>query len=274
MDNETVTQIIEVVTGYGLNIVGGIVILTIGWMVAGWAKRTVRNALSRSERIDQMLAGFFASLVKYIILIVTVLAVLNRFGVQTASLIAVLGAAGLAIGLALQGTLSSLAAGVMIIIFRPFSVGQFVEIAGHSGTVKGLNLFTTELATPDNVQIVIPNSSVWGSSVVNYSHHTTRRVDMVLGVGYDDDIGQAIETVNKVLAAESRLLSDPEALVVVGELADSSVNLTIRVWVKSGDYWAVKFDLTRALKEAVDAAGLSIPFPQRDVHLHQVAAAD
>ncbi len=274
MDNETVMQIVDLVTGYGLSIVGGIVILIIGWVVSGWAKRATRNALSRSDRIDQMLAGFFASLVKYLVLIVTVLAVLNRFGVQTASLIAVLGAAGLAVGLALQGTLSSLAAGVMIIIFRPFNVGQFVEIAGHSGTVKEVNLFTTELATPDNVQIVIPNNSVWGSSVVNYSFHATRRVDLVLGVGYDDDIGQAIETVNKVLAAESRMLKDPEPLVVVGELADSSVNLTIRVWVKSDDYWPVKFDLTKALKEALDAAGLSIPFPQRDVHLHQMATAD
>ena len=272
MDNETVTQIIEVVTGYGLNIVGGIVILIIGWMIAGWAKRAVAKTLARSERVDQMLAGFFSSIVKYLILIVTVLAVLNRFGVQTASLIAVLGAAGLAIGLALQGTLSSLAAGVMIIIFRPFRVGQFVEVAGHSGTVKGLNLFTTELATPDNVQIVIPNSAVWGSSVVNYSHHATRRVDMTLGIGYGDDIGRAMETVNTVLAADSRLLGDPEPLVVVGELADSSVNLTIRVWANSADYWAVKFDLTKAFKEALDGASISIPFPQRDVHVHQLAA--
>ncbi len=274
MDNETMTQMVDVVSGYGLNIVGGIIILIIGWMVAGWAKRATRNALSRSDRIDQMLAGFFASMVKYIVLIVTVLAVLNRFGVQTASLIAVLGAAGLAIGLALQGTLSSLAAGVMIIIFRPFNVGQFVEIAGHSGTVKEVNLFTTELATPDNVQIVIPNNAVWGSSVVNYSFHATRRVDLVLGIAYDDDISKAIDTVNKVLDAESRLLKDPERQVVIGELADSSVNIVIRVWVNSADYWGVKFDLTRGLKEAADAAGLSIPFPQRDIHMYQAAAAE
>lgn len=272
MENETATQIVEVITGYGLNIVGGIIILVIGWLIAGWGKRTTRKALTRSDRIDPMLAGFFASMVKYIILIVTVLAVLNRFGVQTASLIAVVGAAGLAIGLALQGTLSSLAAGVMIIIFRPFNVGHFVEIAGHSGTVKEVNLFTTELATPDNVQIVIPNSSVWGSSVVNYSFHATRRVDLVLGIAYDDDIGKGLETVNKVLDAESRILKDPDRQVVIGELADSSVNIIIRVWVNSADYWPVKFDLTRALKEAADAAGLSIPFPQRDVHMYQAAA--
>ena len=271
MDNETVNQVISIVNTYGLNIIGGLVILIVGWIASGWARRATLRALSRSERIDQMLAGFFASLVKYVVLIVTGLAVLSRFGVQTASLIAVLGAAGLAIGLALQGTLSSLAAGVMIIIFRPFKVGHFVEVAGHAGTVKAVTLFTTELATPDNVQIVIPNNAVWGSSVVNYSFHATRRVDLVFGVGYDDDLNTAVDTVNKVLAGESRLLKDLEPLVVVGELADSSVNLTIRVWVNSGDYWGVKFDLTRALKEAADAAGLSIPFPQRDVHLYQAA---
>ncbi|MCP5365677.1 MAG: mechanosensitive ion channel [Hyphomicrobiales bacterium] len=261
---------IDVVSAYGLSVIGGIVLLVVGWIVAGAASRTTRRALSRTESVDETLRGFFASLVRYVVLAVVVIGVLNQFGVQTASLIAVLGAAGLAIGLAMQGTLSNVAAGIMLLIFRPFKVGQYVQVAGHGGTVRELSLFTTELATPDNVQIIIPNASVWGASVVNYSHHETRRVDFTLGIAYGDDIEQAMSVVKQQIDADPRPLADPEPQIVVGELADSSVNLIVRIWVNSCDYWPLKFDLTRRFKESFDAAGITIPFPQREVHLvHQ-----
>ncbi|MCP5363850.1 MAG: mechanosensitive ion channel [Hyphomicrobiales bacterium] len=258
---------INVVSAYGLSVIGGIILLIVGWMVAGAASRTTRRALSRTSSVDETLRGFFASLVRYVVLAVVVIGVLNQFGVQTASLIAVLGAAGLAIGLAMQGTLSNVAAGIMLLIFRPFKVGQYVQVAGHGGTVRELSLFTTELATPDNVQIIIPNASVWGASVVNYSHHETRRVDFTLGIAYGDDIEQAMSVVKQQIDADPRPLADPEPQIVVGELADSSVNLIVRIWVNSSDYWPLKFDLTRRFKESFDAAGITIPFPQREVHV-------
>jgi small conductance mechanosensitive channel len=225
--------------------------------------------LGRSERVDETLRKFFGNLVRYTVLVFTVLAVLDQFGVQTASLLAVFGAGALAIGLALQGTLSNVAAGVMLLIFRPFKIGDYIETAGHAGTVKALSLFVTELATPNNVQVLIPNGQVWGSSVVNYSHHATRRVDIVMSIAYDDDIGAAMDTCRRVIGEEPRIHADPEPFIGVGELADSSVNLFVRLWCDAGDYWPVKFDMTRKLKERFDTDGLTIPFPQRDLHLIQ-----
>ena len=274
MGQDNVNAAVEVITTYGLDVIGGIIILVVGWIAAGWIARAMRNALGKTDRVDETLRGFFSGLVRYAVLAVVIIAVLNRFGVETTSLIAVIGAASLAIGLALQGTLSNVAAGVMLLVFRPFRVGQYVEVAGHAGTVKELALFTTELATPDNVQIIIPNASVWGASVVNYSHHTTRRLDITLGIAYGDDIDHAFATVRKVLDAEDRMLGDPEPQIVVGELGDSSVNLYVRIWLEAADYWPAKFDLTKAFKEALDAAGISIPFPQRDVHLFDAKAAE
>ncbi len=268
---DTTDQVMALVTEYGLNIVGAIVILIIGWIVAKWVHSMVKKALSRSSKIDAMLRGFFASLAKYVVLIFTGLMVLSQFGVQTASLIAVLGAAGLAIGLALQGTLSNVAAGVMLLIFRPFKIGDYVEVAGHAGTVKEVSLFITELSTPDNVQIIVPNSQAWGSSVVNYSFHETRRVDLVLGIAYEDNIGAAVAAIEATIGGDERVLKDPEPMVAVSELADSSVNLVIRVWCNAGDYWPLKFDLTRALKEKMDSESISIPYPQSTVHMVQQA---
>jgi len=258
---------IDVISAYGLSVIGGIILLIVGWMVAGVASRATRRALSRTSSVDDTLRGFFSSLVRYIVLAVVVIGVLIQFGVLTASLIAVLGAAGLAIGLAMQGTLSNVAAGIMLLIFRPFKVGQYVQVAGHGGTVRELSLFTTELATPDNVQIIIPNASVWGASVVNYSHHETRRVDFTLGIAYGDDIETAMTVVKQQIDSDPRALADPEPQIVVGELADSSVNLIVRIWANSPDYWPLKFDLTRRFKESFDAAGITIPFPQREVHM-------
>ena len=264
---EAFTEVMTLLTTYGLDVVGALAMLVVGWFLAGWARRAVNQGLSNFESFDVTLRTFFASLAKYLVIIVTIVAVLNQFGVETTSLIAVLGAAGLAIGLALQGTLSNVAAGVMLLIFRPFKVGDFIEAGGVSGTVKGITLFVTELATPDNVQIIAPNAQLWGTAVKNYSFHATRRVDFLLGIAYEDEIEKAIAAVNDVIAGDSRALKDPEPLVVVSELADSSVNLTIRIWVNAGDFWPLKFDLTRAFKERLDAEGISIPYPQRTVHV-------
>lgn len=268
-DAETLQHIVSILTEYGLNVIGALVILLIGWSLAKWAESRTRKALNKSPRIERTLTGFLSSLVRYLVLIFTVIAVLNQFGVQTASLIAVLGVAGLAIGLAMQGTLSNIAAGVMLLVFRPFKLGDYVEVSGQSGTVQSLNLFVTELATPDNKQIIIPNSNIWGQSVVNYSFHSTRRLDLEIGIGYGDDIDGAIKIISEILDAEERVRKDPEPMIAVGNLGASSVDLTIRVWVDAADYWTLKFDLTKRLKQAFDARGIGIPFPQMDVHLHR-----
>lgn len=252
---------------YGLAVLAGIVLLVVGYLLAAWVSRFVRARLSKRENFDQTLTGFIAGLVKYAILAITVIVVLQQFGVQTASLIALLGVAGLAIGLALQGTLSNFAAGVMLLIFRPFKVGQFVDISGTMGTVKEVQLFATELATPDNIQIIVPNGKVWGSIIKNFSFHKTRRVDFTLGIGYEDDINKAFKTIARVVSSDKRTHKNPEPQIVVSDLGDSSVDLIVRVWCDAGDYWPLKFDLTKAFKEAFDKAGISIPFPQSEVHM-------
>jgi small conductance mechanosensitive channel len=265
--NEYIDIITALLTTYGLSVVGGIVMLVAGWLIAGWARRAVNRGLGRVERIDATLRSFLSSATRYLILIFTVLAVLSQFGVQTASLIAIFGAASLAIGLALQGTLSNLAAGVMLLLFRPFRVGDYVEAGGHAGTVKSIDLFVTEFATPDNVCILVPNGSIWGGAVVNYSHHPTRRVDLLIGIDYGDNIDKAFETIREVIQADERVHAEPAPMLAVGALADSSVNIIVRVWCDAGNYWPLKFDLTKGVKEALDKAGISIPFPQRTVHV-------
>ena len=255
-----------VLTTYGLSVVGAIVTLIIGVWFAGYASRLTGKALEKSSRVDDTLSKFFVSFVRYLILAVVVVAVLNQFGVETASLVAVLATAGLAIGLALQGTLTNVASGIMLLLFRPFKVGDYVEAGGHAGTVKELNLFFTVMATPDNVQITVPNGQVWGSAVRNYSTNPTRRVDIVAGISYDTDIDKAMAVVHETISANARVKSDPEPFVAVTEMADSSVNFTIRVWVDNADLWPVKFDLTKAIKQAFDANGIDIPFPTRTVH--------
>ena len=273
---EQITAVVQratdLLTTYGLSVVGAIVILIVGWVLAGWISGAVRRAADRSEKFDKTLGRFLSDLVRWGILAFTIIAVLARFGVQTASLIAVFGAVGLAIGFALQGTLSNIASGVMLLAFRPFKVDDFIDAGGVSGTVKNINLFVTELATPDNVKIVVPNKELWDKALHNYSVYPTRRMDLAVGIGYGDSIEKAAGVLKQVMAAESRILADPAAEVMVTELGDSAVVLTCRLWVDRGDYWAVKFDVTRAMKEALDAAGISIPFPQRDVHLFQETA--
>jgi len=263
MDIEIIKNFAEV---YGVNIITGMLILIIGFWLSNRVRSFVWHLGLKYESLDDTLFKFLASLARYAIITLTLVLVLTRLGVETTSLIAVIGAAGLAIGLALQGTLSNLAAGVMLMGFRPFRIGEFIEVAGQSGTVAGVNLFTTELTTPDNVQIIIPNAAVWGSSIVNYSAHDTRRCDMTFGVGYGVNLADAEKIIRDQISADARALSEPAApLVVVGNLGDSSVDFTVRVWCKASDYWGMKFDLTRGIKEAFDNNGIDIPFPTRTI---------
>jgi small conductance mechanosensitive channel len=251
---------------YGIKIVGAIVILIIGRIAASLARRIVRKALSR-KKTDETLVSFISILVYALVMVFIVLATLATLGVQTASFVAVLGAAAFAIGFALQGSLSNFAAGVMIIVFRPYKVGDFIESAGVAGTVREVRLFNTIIDTPDNIKIMVPNSKIYGDVIRNLSSYDTRRVDLVVGIGYSSSIGKAHEVAMSVLKSDPRVLSDPEPQIAVAELADSSVNLVIRPWVKKEDYWGVKFDVTRRIKEAFDENDIEIPFPQHVVHM-------
>lgn len=269
---DLVQTIVTVVSTWGLQVLGALAVLIVGRVIAGSLRRLTRRSLERAE-LDPVLVPFFANGVYYLTLAAVVIAVLSLFGIETTSLIAVLGAAGLAVGLALQGTLSNFASGVMLLIFRPFKVGDYVEVAGTAGSVQEIGIFSSMLHTPDNVKITIPNSAVYGQMIKNYSANDTRRNDLVIGISYGDDIARAIETIRQILAADSRVLDDPESIVAVADLADSSVNLVVRPWCAGGDYWPLRFDLTRKIKEELEAAGCSIPYPQRDVHLHQEGPA-
>jgi small conductance mechanosensitive channel len=267
INEDFVGTVVELTATWGLKVVGAVALFILGRVLCGALRRATRRALDRSS-IDESLTPFLSSLVYYLALAVVVIAVLNLFGIQTASVIAVLGAASLAVGLAMQGTLSNFSAGVMLLVFRPFKPGDYVEVAGTAGSVQEIGIFSTVLHTPDNVKITIPNSSIYGDTVKNYSANDTRRNDLAVGISYDDDIARAIETIRKVLSSDSRVLADPEPVVAVGELGDSSVNLLVRPWCAGGDYWPLRFDLTRQLKEELEAASCSIPYPQRDVHVH------
>jgi small conductance mechanosensitive channel len=260
------------VTTYGLSVIGAVVILVIGFAAAGWVRGSVDKGLSRFKKVDETLRSFFSSLAYYAVIVFTIIAVLSQFGVETTSFIAVLGAAGLAIGLALQGTLSNVAAGVMLLLFRPFRVGDYVEAGGLAGTVKGVSLFITELATPDNVQIIAPNAQLWGSAIKNYSFHPTRRVDIVLGIAYEDEIDKALAAIVDEASKDSRVNADPAPMAAVTDLGDSSVNFVVRVWCNAADYWELKFDLTKNLKNRMDAENITIPYPQRTVHMAATAA--
>jgi small conductance mechanosensitive channel len=272
--DQSIQDILQMVYGvlatYGINVVGALVIIVVGFMVAGWARRALERALeralSRSGKMDATLVRFFGSLVRYAIIAFVIIAALQQFGVEATSLVAVFGAAGLAIGLALQGTLSNVAAGVMLLMFRPFKIGDFVDIGGKTGTVKEVGLFTTELATGDNVKIIMPNGQIWGQAIANFSANPTRRVDLMMGIDYGDNIDTAMATINRVIGEETRALTDQDSTVAVAELADSSVNIVVRVWVNAADYWGVRWDLTKKLKEQLEADGISIPFPQQTVH--------
>ncbi|NGP88673.1 mechanosensitive ion channel family protein [Fodinibius halophilus] len=254
---------------YGLKVAGAILILVVGWTVAGWFSKKVRRHCESSQTIDDTLTPLLAKLTKILGLTVVVIFVLNMVGIQTASLVAVLGAAGLAAGLAWQGTLSDVAAGVMLLVMRPFNVGDSVDIAGTSGTVEEIGLVITKINTFDNVAVVLPNSNVWGNNIKNMSVNEKRRLDLVIGFGYDDDIDHAMETINEILEKEDRVLADPEPQVAVSELGGSSVNLIVRPWAKKEDFWSLKYDLTKRIKEQFDEEGINFPYPSKDVYLHK-----
>jgi len=263
-------ETIEFLMGLGIQALAAIAILIGGWLIAAAAQRAVRRRAERSAALDATLAIVIGKVTRVLILAVSVIAVLNQFGVQTASLIALLGAAGLAIGLALQGTLSNVAAGIMLLILRPIRVGDFVDIGSTLGTVDEIGLFVTSMHTPDNIAMVIPNSQIWGTTIKNFTQNDTRRVDMVFGISYSDDMDKATHIISSLIAADERFLKEPEPLVAVAELADSAVNIYARPWVNRGDFLSAKLDLTKKVKEHFDAEGISIPFPQRDVHMFHV----
>lgn len=254
---------------YGLKVVIAAVIFFVGKFVAAWLRRLVANLMKKKD-MDVAIQQFVSATVYYALLAFVCIAALGQLGVHTASLVAVVGAAGLAVGLALQGSLANFAAGVLILIFRPFRVGDYVEVAGVGGTVAKILVFTTELNTPDNKRIVIPNGQVMSGTITNYSTHDTRRVDLVIGISYGDDIDKAKAVLRDVVEADTRVLADPAPNIAVTQLADSSVNFIVRPWVATGDYWGVYWDLTEAIKKRLDQEQISIPFPQRDVHLYQV----
>ena len=245
-----------------------IVIFVVGRFIAKAIAKGIRK-LMQAQEVDKILETFVSNLAYWSMMIFVIIAAITQLGIATTSLIAIMGAAGLAIGLALQGSLSNFAAGVLIVMFRPYRVGDFVEAAGIAGVVVQVQILTTVLKTGDNKQIVVPNAQIMGSIITNYSANDTRRVDMVVGVSYEDDIDKVRATIKELIAADDRILSDPECLIAVAELADSSVNFNVRPWVKSADYWGVKFDLTEAIKKRFDKEGISFPFPQQDVHLYQ-----
>jgi len=254
----------------GMQALAAIAILVVGWLIAATGERSVRKRAARSQTMDATLAIVLAKITRALILAVTLIAVLNQFGVQTTSLIALLGAAGLAIGLALQGALSNVAAGIMLLMLRPFRVGDVVEFGSTLGTVDEIGLFVTSMHRPDNIAMIVPNSQVWGNTIMNYGRNDTRRVDMIFGISYSDDMDKAVGIISTLIDADQRFLKEPEPLVAVAELADSSVNIFARPWVNRQDFFAAKLDLTRKVKERFDSEGISIPFPQQDVHLHQV----
>jgi small conductance mechanosensitive channel len=257
----------DLLLSYGLDVLGAVILLIAGWIVAGFVKRRLRHVFLQSGRIDETLAPFLANAVRYAVLAVVLVLVLGQFGVQTASIIAVLGAAGLAIGLALQGTLQNVAAGLMLLFLRPFKVGDYVEAGGGAGTVDEITLFVTEMRTFDGVYLSVPNADIWNSAIKNYSRLPTRRLDVLVGVAYDDDIDRAMEVLEGLLTGDERVLKDPAPQVMVMELADSSVNLNMRCWATTGDYWGLLWDLNKRAKDRLEAAGLTIPFPQHDVRL-------
>lgn len=254
---------------WGMRLISALVIIIVGYSIGNWAKNRIRGI----KRLDATLTTFFGGFVKYVIVAISLITVLGQFGVQTASLLAVLGAAGLAIGLAMQGTLSNVAAGAMMLVLRPFNVGDYIQVGGANGiggTVKTLGLFGTELATPDNVYIFVPNGQIWGADIWNYSRNPLRRQDINVGISYDDDINKAFQIINGLLADEARVVKnvdDKPAEVMASAMSDFSIDLIVRFWCTKEDYWNLKWSLTKQIKEALDAGGITIPFPTRTIQM-------
>lgn len=266
LNSQSITQL---AIQWGGQLLLTLLVLGIGMWLTGWVARRIDRRMEQLE-VEVTLRRFLRSLISLSLKVLVVITVASMLGVATTSFIAVLGAAGLAVGLALQGSLSNFAGGVLLILFKPYKVGDYVEMQGIGGTVHGIQLLNTVLRTPDNKQVFVPNGPVANGNIVNYSTQPTRRVDMQFGIGYGSSIDLAKDTLAELLKADARVLSDPPAQIVVAELADNSVNLKVRAWAATEDYWGVYFDTQEAVKKRFDAVGLEIPFPQRDVHLHTV----
>jgi small conductance mechanosensitive channel len=276
MDPDKASQLIEMgkdlAMTYGIKLIAAIAIFIIGKMVANWLRKLITRVMTKGG-VDKIIIGFTSSIAYIAMLAFVVVAALGQLGIQTTSFIAILGAAGLAIGLALQGSLSNFAAGFLMIIFRPFKVGDFIEAAGVAGKVNAIHIFTTTLTTGDNKTIIIPNAKIGNDNIVNYSTQPTRRVDFTIGVAYDADLKQFRDILEDIVSKDERILKDPPHQIAVSELADSSVNFVVRLWVESADYWDVFFDANETVKIRFDEAGIGIPFPQRDVHVYEHQAA-
>ena len=263
-----IEKVYELLTIYGLKVIAALAVFIIGRWVAKVLRNLARKVMEK-KAVDPTLTSFVVNLAYIGLLIFVIIAALGQLGIQTTSFIAVIGAAGLAIGLALQGSLSNFAAGFLMIIFRPFKLGDFIEGGGVAGVVEEIEIFTTTLKTPDNKTVIIPNASLTSGNIVNWTVKGTRRVDLVMGIGYNDDIDKARKIMADIIAQDARILKDPAPFIAVAELADSSVNFTVRPWAKADDYWGVYFDLTEKFKKAFDAEGISIPYPQQDVHFYE-----
>jgi small conductance mechanosensitive channel len=265
-------QVQDIVAVWGLKVIAALAIFIFGRWIAMMVRRGVRRMMEKTN-VDPIIIGFVSSIVYIALLAFVVIAALGQLGIQTTSFIAILGAAGLAVGLALQGSLANFAAGFLMIIFRPFKVGDFIEGAGVAGVVDAIQIFTTTLRTGDNKTIIIPNAKLSGDNIINYSAQETRRVDMTVGVAYDADLAKVKSVLNDIISNDSRVHADPAPQVAVAELADSSVNFVVRVWTDTADYWGVKFDATESIKNRFDQEGIGIPFPQRDIHIVSGGAA-
>lgn len=261
-------KLYELLANYGVQILAAIAVFIVGRWVAKLMRKIVDKVMT-NRKVDPTISKFVANFTYIVLLTFFIIAALGLLGIQTTSFIAIIGAAGLAVGLALQGSLANFAAGFLLIIFRPFKVGDYIEAAGVAGTVEAIQIFTTELATPDNKTIIVPNSKLTGDNIVNYSTKGTRRVDMVFGIGYEDDIDKARDIITEILSQDERVLKDPPMKIAVSELADSSVNFIARPWSNAADYWGVYWDTTEKVKKQFDAEDISIPFPQRDVHVYE-----
>ncbi|BDD00414.1 mechanosensitive ion channel family protein [Persicobacter psychrovividus] len=264
-------HIIDFILTYGPKLIGALFILIIGLWLTSYLTHFFQKMMDK-KKFDENLQPFLSSLFNAILKVLVVLSALGTLGIEMTSFVAILGAAGLAIGMALSGTLQNFAGGVMLLIFKPFKIGDFIEAQGHSGTVKAIQIFVTILKTPDNKTIFVPNGPLSNNSLINYSTESTRRLDWTFGIGYGDDLAKAMDLLKEVLAEESRLLPAPEHFIALSEMGDSSVNIVVRAWVKSENYWPVHFDINKKVYDTFNAKGISIPFPQMDVHLHQSKA--
>lgn len=251
---------------FAIKIIAALLIFIIGRWLARHLSAFLVKAM-QAHNVETTFIGFLRNIAYYVMMVAVIVAVVNQLGVNVTSFLAILGAAGLAVGLALKDSLANFASGVMLVLFRPFKAGDFITVSGCSGTVKEISIFNTELATPDNQKLIIPNSSIMGNVITNVTANPTRRIDLVVGIAYEDEITRAKDVLREILAKENRILPEPAATIAVAELGESSVNLVVRPWVKTGDYWDVRFDLTQRIKEEFDRIGLHIPFPQQDLHL-------